>query len=341
MSKVLQSLKTETSQSPARTRGRPSKIDRGEWPRIVERRAAGDPVSAIARDYGVTPGAISNILKKAADTAPQPREPSADAPAPSQAHPVESATTTEAHGEAELGSTAAELVHEPADAAEPGEARPVKPRDVGSQSEGRRTTTLTARRPVSAPAAEMPPRANTTDPAPPRAVQETHEAREDRAATGQAASDPLAQRLLEAATACAEALDDDTAASASLPERVQEVRRALAAIEIAQAKTESRRAPKIQDDLPEDPGPFEEDEPRRSGGKPLADGRSSGTVKFYSNEKGYGFIAPDDGSQDVFVSTKAVEQARMGPLRQGARVSFTVRRGPKSPEAQDLRRFDS
>jgi len=64
-----------------------------------------------------------------------------------------------------------------------------------------------------------------------------------------------------------------------------------------------------------------------------------GTVKFFNAQKGYGFIAPEDGSQDVFVHISAVEQAGMSTLHEGQRVSFEVvadqRRGKTN--AQNLK----
>ncbi|MBM3601373.1 MAG: cold-shock protein [Alphaproteobacteria bacterium] len=52
-----------------------------------------------------------------------------------------------------------------------------------------------------------------------------------------------------------------------------------------------------------------------------------GTVKWFNATKGYGFIAPDDGSKDVFVHISAVEQAGMSGLAEGQRVSFDVAPG--------------
>jgi CspA family cold shock protein len=49
-----------------------------------------------------------------------------------------------------------------------------------------------------------------------------------------------------------------------------------------------------------------------------------GTVKWFNSQKGYGFIQPDDGSQDVFVHVSAVERAGMSSLNEGQKVSFDV-----------------
>lgn len=48
----------------------------------------------------------------------------------------------------------------------------------------------------------------------------------------------------------------------------------------------------------------------------------SGTVKFYNDQKGYGFIAPDNGSKDVFVHATALERAGIRGLSEGQKVSF-------------------
>ena len=49
-----------------------------------------------------------------------------------------------------------------------------------------------------------------------------------------------------------------------------------------------------------------------------------GTVKFFNSAKGFGFIQPEGGAKDVFVHVSAVEQAGMGTLAEGQRVSFDV-----------------
>ena len=48
----------------------------------------------------------------------------------------------------------------------------------------------------------------------------------------------------------------------------------------------------------------------------------TGTVKFYNDQKGYGFIQPDDGSKDVFVHATALERAGIRGLREGQKVAF-------------------
>jgi cold shock protein len=51
---------------------------------------------------------------------------------------------------------------------------------------------------------------------------------------------------------------------------------------------------------------------------------SKGTVKWFNNQKGFGFIQPDDGGKDVFVHISAVERAGMSTLNEGQEVAFEV-----------------
>ena len=60
---------------------------------------------------------------------------------------------------------------------------------------------------------------------------------------------------------------------------------------------------------------------------------ASGTVKWFNDSKGYGFIAPEDGSKDVFVHHSNIAGAGFKSLREGAKVEFEVREGAKGPEA--------
>jgi cold shock protein len=57
------------------------------------------------------------------------------------------------------------------------------------------------------------------------------------------------------------------------------------------------------------------------------DAMSSGTVKWFNGQKGYGFIQPDDGSKDVFVHISAVERAGLSGLNEGQKVSYDIERG--------------
>ncbi|CAN7163589.1 cold-shock protein [Pararhizobium sp. LjRoot235] len=57
---------------------------------------------------------------------------------------------------------------------------------------------------------------------------------------------------------------------------------------------------------------------------------ATGTVKWFNSTKGFGFIQPDDGSQDVFVHISAVERAGMRSLNDGQKISFELVRDRKS-----------
>jgi len=66
---------------------------------------------------------------------------------------------------------------------------------------------------------------------------------------------------------------------------------------------------------------------------------TTGTVKFFYAQKGFGFIRPDDGSADVFVHLSAVERAGLRTLTEGQRVSFDIVSDPKKGKtnAQNLK----
>ena len=63
---------------------------------------------------------------------------------------------------------------------------------------------------------------------------------------------------------------------------------------------------------------------------------SSGTVKWFNPTKGYGFIEPQGGGQDVFVHISAVEKAGLSTLNEGQKVEFNVDAGPKGPQASNV-----
>ena len=65
----------------------------------------------------------------------------------------------------------------------------------------------------------------------------------------------------------------------------------------------------------------------------------TGTVKFFNDQKGYGFIQPDDGSKDVFVHVSALERSNIRSLTEGQKVSFDVTQDERSGKttAENLR----
>ena len=64
---------------------------------------------------------------------------------------------------------------------------------------------------------------------------------------------------------------------------------------------------------------------------------ATGVVKFFNAEKGYGFIAPDDGGKDVFVHFSGIAGSGYRSLDQGQKVEFDVTAGNKGDEAQNVR----
>ncbi|MBU3060328.1 cold-shock protein [Nocardia sp. NEAU-G5] len=62
-----------------------------------------------------------------------------------------------------------------------------------------------------------------------------------------------------------------------------------------------------------------------------------GSVKWFNGEKGFGFIAQDDGGPDVFVHYSAVSGSGFKSLDEGQRVEYSVEQGQKGPQAKDVR----
>jgi cold shock protein len=80
-------------------------------------------------------------------------------------------------------------------------------------------------------------------------------------------------------------------------------------------------------------------EPRTRFPKVVSVGESTmaqGTVKWFNADKGYGFIAPDDGTADVFVHHSAIKADGFRSLQENQRVEFTAGRGAKGPQAEEV-----
>ncbi|HTZ06184.1 MAG TPA: cold-shock protein [Gaiellaceae bacterium] len=63
---------------------------------------------------------------------------------------------------------------------------------------------------------------------------------------------------------------------------------------------------------------------------------ATGTVKWFNDQKGYGFITPDEGGKDVFVHHSSIAGEGFKTLAEGARVEFEVAQGQKGPEAKNV-----
>ena len=64
--------------------------------------------------------------------------------------------------------------------------------------------------------------------------------------------------------------------------------------------------------------------------------RTTGTVKWFKDEKGFGFITRDDGEKDVFVHHSAIRMDGFRSLREGQKVEFEVVQGEKGPAAENV-----
>ena len=64
---------------------------------------------------------------------------------------------------------------------------------------------------------------------------------------------------------------------------------------------------------------------------------ATGTVKWFNAEKGYGFIAPDDGSEDVFAHYSAITSSGFRTLEENQKVEYDTAQGPKGPQAENIR----
>jgi cold shock protein len=68
------------------------------------------------------------------------------------------------------------------------------------------------------------------------------------------------------------------------------------------------------------------------------EGMATGTVKWFNDAKGYGFITPDDGSEDLFAHFSAINMSGFKTLKEGQKVSFDVVQGPKGKQASNIQK---
>lgn len=63
---------------------------------------------------------------------------------------------------------------------------------------------------------------------------------------------------------------------------------------------------------------------------------ATGTVKWFNDSKGFGFITPDDGGEDLFAHFSAISMNGFKTLKEGQKVSFDVTKGPKGKQAANI-----
>jgi cold shock CspA family protein len=339
------------------------KIDRSEWPKLLARRDAGATQAQIAQDYGVSQGTVSQILKRARAEAEGQSVPDLDHEEPGEAaaEPAESTAGTDT-GAAAAGAPAAraDAPASPATGAANDSSNPPARRTLTTRA--KTTAPANSETAETASRSQASTQAQTGDGA---AANQATGAADTATGGGQVSAgtggtgqrkgggNPLADRLREASERCAE-LVDQKATTDTLSSAVHEVRRALAAIEIDAAKQNSPAAqrprqqptPPARDSAPRPAAPERTPEPmepprrERDPGLGADAPKSAGRVKFFKPEKGFGFIIPDDGGDDIFIGKDTVQAACIERLSEGERVRYTPGPGAKGLEAKTIERIN-
>lgn len=330
MAHSMLTLKTNDDMRANEPRGR-RKIDPSEWPNLLAKRQRGATQAEIAREYGVSQGTVSQILKRARDDArnAQPAAPAA-ASTDSPAQPSRAAAAPTA----ESGGSSAERRPGPASSGRTTLAMPANRAPDSGASATRSAPAEHGSSQSTESARNEPARGTRAERSSPTALPSNDTPRNDAGRASEPetpggsdgarrSGNALADRLRDAAEHAANLVDADAISGDQLGQAVHEVRRALAAIEIDAAKRASHAV------RPAMPEPDDID-----------DNEQFGRIKFFKPEKGFGFIIPDDGGDDVFLSSKTASAAGLDNLTQGDRVRFVPGPGSKGLEAKSIERDD-
>ncbi|CAN5686734.1 transcription antiterminator/RNA stability regulator CspE [soil metagenome] len=71
----------------------------------------------------------------------------------------------------------------------------------------------------------------------------------------------------------------------------------------------------------------------------MSNSQTRGTVKWFNDQKGFGFITPETGDKDVFVHQSAIIATGFRSLSEGDRVEFSIEQGPKGPAAANVKKI--